>query len=124
MEMNRGVYQRLRELGIPAQDARGVLPTNVLTNIIASFNLRAFSELVGKRENLRAQGEYADVVRLMKAEVLRVHPWVAPFLDPERTKTTALDNFLKQQLGARSPVDVPDVNSALKELDRLKGTWG
>jgi len=117
-------YRALRAAGVPAQDARGVLPTNVLTNIIASFNLRAFAELVGKRQNLRAQGEYADVVREMKARVLEVHPWAKPFLEPERTHTPALDKMLKEQLGSRSPVDVPEINAALKELDQLKGTWG
>jgi len=124
MDRIRGAYQKFRNVGIPAQDARGILPTNVLTNIIAQFNLRAFAELVGKRENIRAQGEYAEVVRLMKEEVLNVHDWALPFLEPERTKTPALDKLLKEALGNRSPVDAPEINAALKELDLVKGTWG
>jgi len=124
MDRIRGAYQKLRNAGIPAQDARGILPTNVLTNIIAQFNLRAFAELVGKRENLRAQGEYADTVRMMKDRVLEVHPWTKPFLDPERKRTPSLDKMLAKELAGRSPVDAPEINTALKELDQLKGTWG
>src|SRR5580765_7297614 len=120
MQMIASGYVELRKNEIPAQDARGILPTNVLTNIVAKMNLRSFAELVGKRENLRAQGEYADVVRAMKSEVLLVHPWAETFLNPPRTQTPALDAMLSSALGDRSPVDAPEINAALKELDALK----
>lgn len=115
------LYKTSREKGVPSQDARGLLPTNVHTNIIAKFNLRTMADLVAKRENLRAQDEYADeVMPAMKAEVLRVHPWTAPFLNPERTRTPALDELLRAALGSASPIDKPRLNEALKELDALK----
>jgi len=117
-------YRRLQEDGTPNQDCRGLLPTNVHTNIIAKFNLRTLADLVAKRQNLRAQGEYADVARRMSEEVLKVHPWTYPFLYPERTQTPALDKLLAEALGQRSPVDAPEINAALKELDTLKATWG
>jgi len=117
-------YRQLRAADIPAQDARGVLPTNVLTNIVAQYNLRAFSELLGKRLNPRAQGEYEEVISRMKECVLAVHPWAEKFFHPERTKAPALQDVLKKQLDGRSPVDVPEVNQALKELDLLRGVWG
>lgn len=118
------VYEALGERGIPAQDARGLLPTNIHTNIIAKFNLRTLADLFAKRKNLRAQGEYADVARLMEHQVLQVHPWAEPFLNPQRTRTPALDKLLKDALGTSSPIDKPMINAALKELDSLKGTWG
>lgn len=124
MGMIASSYKMLRDLGVPAQDARGVLPTNVLTNILIKMNLRTFADLVGKRENLRAQDEYANVVRAMKKCVLEVHPWTEPFLNPPRTQTPALDELLATALGGRSPVDAPEINQALKELDALKATWG
>lgn len=117
-------YSQLQALGVPNQDCRGVLPTNVHTNIIAKFNLRTMADLIAKRENLRAQGEFVDVAKAMKAEMLRVHPWVAPFIDPDRTKTPALDELLKRELGTSGPLDKPRLNEALKELDTLKGIWG
>jgi flavin-dependent thymidylate synthase len=117
-------YNELVRNGVPAQDARGLLPTNILTNIIMKVNLRTFADLVGKRDNLRAQGEYTDVIKAMVEQALGAMPWIKPFLYPERTATPNLDTILRQALGGSSPVDKPEVNSALKELDALKGTWG
>jgi thymidylate synthase ThyX len=124
MEVVKSAYQRMRRKGIPAQDARGVLPTNILTNIVASGNLRAFADMVGKRLNQRVQEEYQEVVVEMVRCVVEVHPWVYQFLKPDRINTPALDTILKDALGGASPVDKPEVNEALKELDRVKGVWG
>jgi thymidylate synthase ThyX len=117
-------YQEMQQLGVPNQDCRGVLPTNVLTNIIVKMNLRTLADLLGKRKNLRAQGEYADVARLMEWSVTKIMPWTMPFLNPDRLSTPQLDKMLADALGDGSPVDRPLVNAALKELDMLKGTWG
>jgi len=117
-------YARLIELGVPAQDARGLLPTNVLTNVVAKMNLRTVADLVGKRVNLRAQGEYTDVVVKMSDSVLAVHPWAKAFLFPQRKATPELDRLLAEALGQHSPIDKPKLNAALKELDALKATWG
>lgn len=125
MRQIASTYQYYAEAGVPKQDCRGVLPTNVYTNIIAKMNLRTFADIVGKRENLRAQDEYAaEVVPAMKKLVLGVHPWVQQFISPVRTATPFLDAILRDALGNRSPVDVPAINSALKELDALKAVWG
>lgn len=117
-------YGIMHAAGIPNQDCRGIVPTNILTNITVLMNLRTLADLVGKRQNLRAQGEYADVVRGMVDEVLGVMPWTKPFLFPVHTQTPALDSMLKEALGDRSPIDVPEINAALKELDIVKGVWG
>lgn len=119
-----GGYKTLSAMGVPNQDCRGLLPTNVLTNIAAEFNLRSMADLVGKRQNARAQGEYADVAAQMADRIVEVHPWTQKFLYPERTATPKLDKLLRDALGDRAPIDAPEVNSALKELDTLKGTWG
>jgi flavin-dependent thymidylate synthase len=118
------LYTTMIQLGVPSEDARGILPTNILTNILVKFNLRTFADLVGKRENLRAQGEYADVVREMKRLAIGEMPWLDMFLNPKRTHTPSLDAILKTMLDGRPPAQVPAVNNALKELDMLKGTWG
>ncbi|MCI0559802.1 MAG: FAD-dependent thymidylate synthase, partial [Nitrososphaera sp.] len=117
-------YSFMRSNGIAEQDCRGVLPTNVLTNIIAKMNLRTLADLLGKRRSLRAQGEYTSVAREMERCVITVHPWVEMFINPERTRTPALDQILKDMLGAATPASKPLINNALKELDNLKGTWG
>lgn len=117
-------YAGLQALGIPNQDCRGLVPTNIKTNICIKMNLRTFADLVGKRENLRAQGEYADVARAMAKCALEVMPWIHPFLYPDRISTPALDAIMKRMLGDRSPVEMQEVNDALKEMDKLKGVWG
>ena len=75
-------YQLLRARGVPAEDARGVLPTNIYTNIVAKFSLRTLHEMAKSRLSPRAQGEYQEVFKLMVKAVVEVHPWAEPFLTP------------------------------------------
>ena len=83
MELINMRYQQLRELGVHAEDARGVLPTNIHTNIVAKFNLRTLHEMAKSRLSPRAQGEYREVFTLMVDEVVKKHPWAKPFLTPK-----------------------------------------
>jgi flavin-dependent thymidylate synthase len=117
-------YNSCLENGIPAQDARGILPTNFQTSIVVKLNLRTLADLVGKRQNARAQGEYAHVVRLMTVLVLEKMPWANEFLYPERLQTPELDALIARELGKAGPLDKPHLNEAMKELDLLKGIWG
>lgn len=117
-------YDKLQAAGIPNQDCRGIVPTNILTNISVKLNLRTLADIVGKRQNLRAQGEYAHAAQQMAYQAMNKMPWVKPFLYPDRIATPGLDAILRDQLGDRSPTDVPEIAAALKELDKLKGTWG
>lgn len=84
-EINRN-YQQLIGLGAKIEDARGLLPTNICTNIVASFNLRTICELVRKRSSSRTQNEYRAVLDAMKAEVIRVHHWADMFLERDFDK--------------------------------------
>jgi flavin-dependent thymidylate synthase len=124
MEAIRNAYARYHGLGVPVQECRGMLPTNVLTNIAIKMNLRTLADLVGKRDNPRAQGEYETVVHGMVARVMEVHPWVAPFLYPSRNATPNLDTILRELRGDGSPVDNAQLNAAMKEVDKLKAVWG
>lgn len=74
-------YRELVEKGIPRQDARGVLPTNVLTNITAKFNLRSLHTMAELRLCTRTQGEYQEVFREMRRLVVQVHPWAEEFIN-------------------------------------------
>lgn len=73
-------YDWLIENGAKIEDARGVLPTNIHTNIVAKFDLRTLADTARKRASSRTQGEYRDVMGAMLAEVKRVHPWASMFL--------------------------------------------
>lgn len=73
-------YKRLLELGARTQDARGVLPTNIATNIVFKANLRTLHDMGLKRLCVKAQGEFQDVFRAMREEMIQVHPWVEPLI--------------------------------------------
>ena len=75
-----GAYQSLIDKGLPRQDARGVIPTNIHTNICMGANLRTLHEMAKLRLCTRTQGEYQNVFRLMRDAVIRVHPWTAEFI--------------------------------------------
>jgi flavin-dependent thymidylate synthase len=75
-----GFYRHLIALGAEIQDARGVLPTNICTNIMVKINLRSLSNLMNDRLCFRASGEYQEVAKEMKRIVLAVHPWAKPVL--------------------------------------------
>lgn len=72
-------YTRLKDK-YSAQVARSILPTNVSTNIIIGASLRTLSEMAKVRLCTRTQGEYQDVFRQMRRDVLTVHPWAEPFI--------------------------------------------
>jgi len=117
-------YEKLISLGAPAQDARGLLPTAVSTSIIAEINLRTLADLAIKRDNPRAEGEYHKVFKGIAEAAIEAMPWVEDFLYPERTSTPNLDKLLIEMRGDRSPVEMNELNSAMKELDKLKKAWG
>ena len=81
VEHIKHAYSEMMELGIPAQDARGILPTNISTSIVAKFNLRTLHEMAKLRLCTRTQGEYQEVFRAMREAVCEVHPWAREFLD-------------------------------------------
>jgi flavin-dependent thymidylate synthase len=84
MRQIQDAYNWLIKMGAKPEDARGLLPTNIHTNIIAQFNLRALSDLVRKRWTARVQDEYRSMVVAMVEEVLKVHPWADKFLIPDK----------------------------------------
>jgi flavin-dependent thymidylate synthase len=124
----RDAYKDLVSDGVPPEDARGLLPTNVQTNIIAKFNLRTLADMAGKRQNPRAQQEYQDVFKAMANSVLAVHPFTRVFLYPERTRTPAIDQLIriaKAMWKAHPEAYVNgEIERAQKEIDQLKGVWG
>ncbi len=93
-----GSYKRMLADGFSAEDARGVLPMNITCNLVAKYNLRAFVDLMKTRTSLRAQGEYADVARAMKACVMGVWPWAKPFFADEHAVAIAMIEDVAKEL--------------------------
>ena len=73
-------YGRMIDTGVPVQDARGILPTNTETSIIAKFDLRTLHNMALVRLCTRTQGEYQKVFKKMVDLVISVHPWAEHFI--------------------------------------------
>lgn len=73
-------YEDLIDNGANVQDARGLLPTNCYTEIIAKFSLRTLHEMAQVRLCTRTQGEYQNVFKAMMEAVVEVHPWTQDFI--------------------------------------------
>ena len=80
-------YGNMLDDGVPVQDARGVLPIAVHTEIMIKANLRTLSNMAELRLCKRAEGEYQSVFKKMVAAVLEVHPWAEPLLKVYCVKT-------------------------------------
>ena len=75
----QAAYDTLIGLGVMPENARGILPTNILTNIAMSANLRTIVELVRKRSNPRVQGEYREFIEELQTAIQLVHPFTEEF---------------------------------------------
>ena len=113
----RLTYNELIKLGLPAEDARGILPTNISTNIVAKFNLRAFVDLAKSRTGGRTQGEYQKVMNAMCDEVLAVHPWAEKFLfQAGRDYFAEIEKFAEEEYGG----DLLKKGKLLKIVDKMR----
>lgn len=75
MEVISDAYKAMIEEEVNPQDARGILPTNIHTNIVPKYNLRALHDMGLVRLCVKTQGEMQNVFRMMRDEVIKVHPW-------------------------------------------------
>jgi flavin-dependent thymidylate synthase len=114
----RATYNALVAAGQPAEDARGILPTNIATNIVCKFNLRTFVDLAKSREGGRTQGEYRQVIGAMIDEVLRVHPWADKFIYHGRGRDyfAEIEAFAEERFGG----DLAAKGQLLKIVDKMR----
>ena len=77
------VYCEFTEAGIPAEDARAVLPNAAASSIVASLNLREMIHLANLRLCTRAQYEIRTMVKLMCDALVAEEPWLKPYLVPK-----------------------------------------
>jgi len=77
------VYEEFTEAGIPAEDARAVLPNACATSMVASLNLRELIHLANLRLCTRAQFEIRTLVKMMCDELIKEEEWLKPYLVPK-----------------------------------------
>jgi len=74
MESIWGEYNKLLEMGIPAEDSRYVLPNAACTNIIVTMNARSLLNFFELRCCQHAQWEIRQLANKMLREVKKVAP--------------------------------------------------
>ncbi len=67
-------YKYFLDEGIPAEDARYILPNATCTNIVVTMNARELLNFFGLRCCMRAQWEIRELANRMLAEVKKVAP--------------------------------------------------
>lgn len=76
-------YAKMIEKGIPAEDARFILPNAATSSMIASLNLRELIHLANLRLCTNAQHEIRKVVRKMCDLAVKKDPWLSEYLVPK-----------------------------------------
>jgi thymidylate synthase (FAD) len=80
MQEIQEIYDNLRRLGVPAEDARAVLPQAAACNLVMTANLRAILEFYSKRQPGKgAQKEVSELAVALKDAVIIAEPWTAQF---------------------------------------------
>ena len=77
------LYERMVQAGVPAEDARFLLPNATSTNFKITVNFASLLHMSDLRLCTRAQWEFRRVVALMRAEIMRVAPELARMLQPK-----------------------------------------
>lgn len=76
-------YLEFTEAGIPAEDARFVLPNATSSSMVASLNLREMIHLANLRLCTRAQYEIRLLVKAMCDELVAQEVWLKDYLVPK-----------------------------------------
>lgn len=75
-------YDDLRKQGVPAEDARAVLPQAAACNLTMTVNLRSLLDFYAKRgPSTHAQSEIKALATQLKEAVIEVEPWTAQFFE-------------------------------------------
>ena len=83
MEQIGAGYEELVEAGVPAEDARFLLPNATNTNFKITVNFQSLLHICDLRLCTRAQWEFRKVAALLRSEVNKVVPELGRFLQPK-----------------------------------------
>ncbi|MGH8275145.1 MAG: FAD-dependent thymidylate synthase, partial [Steroidobacteraceae bacterium] len=103
------LYAKALKAGVPAEDARFILPNAAPTNFHVMVNFAEMLHICDLRLCVRAQWEIRRMVALMRAEIKRILPEIAVFLQPKCGENRmgycdeSLDEWQKCPLGKVRP---------------------
>ena len=103
MEVIDSCYQTLRDMGIPQEDARAVLPNACATKLAFTVNMRELMHICNERLCTRAQNEIREVVKMMRDEVVTACPFTGDFLVPKCQKNKKYPFCTEQKCCGLSP---------------------
>jgi len=83
LDRTSDLYARALKAGIPAEDARFVLPNAAPTNFQVMVNFAEMLHICDLRLCVRAQWEIRRMVALMRAEIKKALPEIAVYLQPK-----------------------------------------
>lgn len=83
MNQIKQFYSHALDHGVPAEDARYMLPNACFTNLEVKMNGRALIHFCNERMCSRAQWEIRELAYKMKSEVENVSPQFAKYLRPK-----------------------------------------
>lgn len=82
MSYLQDAYDALRKAGVPAEDARAVLPNAAACNLVLTVNLRALLDFYAKRKAGRgAQAEIAGLAEDLRKAVEVAEPWTSQLFE-------------------------------------------
>lgn len=86
-------YDQMIQKGIPAEDARFVLPNAATSSLVASLNLRELIHIANLRLCVNAQHEIRKLVDRMCRLVVEKEPWMGEYLVPKCSKNNYCDEI-------------------------------
>lgn len=87
MILAQEAYDKLRSLGVTAEDARMVLPNAAKTNLVMTGNLRTLLDFYAKRKlGNGAQAEIAELAVQLRNLIVQEDAWLAPYFDVKEAK--------------------------------------
>jgi flavin-dependent thymidylate synthase len=120
MNMIDLTYKFIIKNGGNIEDARGILPTNILTNINMKIDMRNFINMARKRQSLRVQDEYRNVIDLMITKVEKVYPWFHIFYKSDEMKAHKELSLMIEENPKLTPEEKKEI---YKKLDIIKGEY-
>lgn len=79
------LYLEMIAAGIPAEDARYLLPNASSTTLVMTINLRSLINFMGLRLCAKSQGEIKNLAKTIKGVVTTEFPELATYLTPKCT---------------------------------------
>lgn len=83
MAFTSDFYIEMTEAGIPAEDARFIMPNAAASSMVASLNLRELIHLANIRLCTRAQDEIRIMTKKMCDALVKEEPWLKKYLVPK-----------------------------------------